>query len=333
MDILIPAVPYHTIGAGSLPYAHTAPFNPVGVFLYGLILMNYQISVLYFVFLAIAVVLLLNLHNRAWKRKSFLKNLLWKIIKLRNLSFNKCIILLWFTIPFIVFTFIICRYYRYTTPMIPAIAIIIAIGLLRIQNKKIKTILLIILLGGGLFQFGALSWGIARMPECVVIPLSTEGSGTYEHADGTVTPVGIVVFAQAYALNQHPACEDWRIEDILTFINENSSKGKSIVVGILADHRRFNACTFDYYVHLNEMHRIEIRSYAWSSTPVLPRILECDYVITKTGNIGPAFSTAEIRIALDSIEGDSIQFHSAFMKVYTSTLPDDSTATVYKKLE
>lgn len=78
---------------------------------------------------------------------------------------DKNIIYLWVLIPYIIFTLNINKWGRYYFPALPAIALITAVGVLRIRSKKYKAVLVTIIVSVSLLQFYDLSFGTNILPK------------------------------------------------------------------------------------------------------------------------------------------------------------------------
>lgn len=85
----------------------------------------------------------------------------------------KPIILLWALVPYFLFTVIVAKSERYYFPAIPAVALITAIGLLRIESKKIRQFLIMLITIVSLIQFYDLSFSTAILPKELFYPKPT----------------------------------------------------------------------------------------------------------------------------------------------------------------
>lgn len=103
----------------------------------------------------------------------YLRSLFWQISPFFTLIFllafipylksktrYKTILLSWLFIPLIIFTFISItnKWARYIMPILPAIAVISAVGLLEIKWRKIKTGIISLIIAVGLYQYLLISY-------------------------------------------------------------------------------------------------------------------------------------------------------------------------------
>ena len=100
----------------------------------------YQISPLFSLFFLIAVILWIKNKDKQ----------------------SKIITLLWIIPPFIIFTIIFNKWARYITPILPAIALITAEGILQLNKKRLKLIIVSIFITLGVLQYFWISSGKTR---------------------------------------------------------------------------------------------------------------------------------------------------------------------------
>jgi 4-amino-4-deoxy-L-arabinose transferase-like glycosyltransferase len=124
---------------------------------------------------------------------------------------------------------------RYTTPLLPAIALITAQVF---QKKEFLVALLMPLL---LVQHYLVSFGIPQLPPAMVLAKGGEGAITYDWN----------VYTQRYFGWGPPAREDWKIEHVLKAVT--SAQGRSIRLGMVPDIPRFDTFAFEFYITLKKL--------------------------------------------------------------------------------
>ena len=253
-------------------------------------LINDQISFFYFIFFVTGMILL---SKRPGESRS--------------------IFLLWIVVPFIIFTFTANKETRFIIPILPAVAVVSAAGVMDIRNSKLKVSIISLILVYGLAQFFIMSYGIESMPD-------------EKKLDTPVYP--IYLFHQEGYWNRHPREEDWKIQEILRYINEikeTKQKTSPEIVCVLPDQIRFSAMAFTYYARLDSM-PLQVQGYVWNPAKFYNDILSCDYVITKSGgHYALPFLRKNVRETMAIFENKSAYFET----LARYTLPDNSTGLVY----
>jgi 4-amino-4-deoxy-L-arabinose transferase-like glycosyltransferase len=121
-----------------------------------------------------------------------------------------------------------------------------------------------------------------------------------------------------------PLREDWRVDEIeKAIISENSFYNIKNMVRIIPDHPTFAKSTFEYYKYFNQYDNIQ---FSWHTN--FPEFT--DYVVTKTRDVGPLFRE-KAHTLTKYIEDAPTEFTNLFKKFKEFTLPDGSTATIYKR--
>lgn len=119
-----------------------------------------------------------------------------------------------------------------------------------------------------------------------------------------------------------PQREDWRVEDVLAAVREGSQGGLQ-TVSVIGDAQRFNKLDFIWYADLAGMDGARFRG-----VNDIPWELS-DWVVFKTGSLGPDVSTREFLPAQAAIENSSGWFARAFEERRRWPLPDGSAAVLY----
>ena len=124
---------------------------------------------------------------------------------------------------------------RYTTPLLPAIALITAQVF---QKKEFLVALLVPLL---LVQHYLVSFGIPQLPPAIVLAKGGSGPIAYDWN----------IYTQRYFGWGPPAREDWKIEHVLKTVT--SAQGRSIRLGMVPDIPRFDTFAFEFYIMLKKL--------------------------------------------------------------------------------
>jgi len=134
---------------------------------------------------------------------------------------------------------------------------------------------------------------------------------------------GYQAFAAARGSTElSPRSEDWRAADVLAAIDESRSP-RLQAVSIIANAERFNKLDFIWYADLAGMDRVAFRG-----VNDIPWELS-DWVVFKTGALGPDAVTREFLPAQAAIERRGGWFSRAFEERRRWSLPDGSAAVLY----
>ena len=265
-------------------------------------------SVLYYLF---------NLINNQIFLPCFIFFLIGFIYTIKTKDKNKAILLLWIFLPYLIFTFLSNKDVRYTMPFLPPIAIISTSWISKIRNKKMKSVIIASILIITFFQFVAITNGIDAIPHQKVIK----------------TPFcNINIYSQHVHIT-HPSVEqNWKIQEILRYINESKNKNQGYQhVGIVPNAYRFQPGAFEYYTMLKKL-PFHIRGVGRSSN-FYNDVFACDYIVTKTGDQGPGFTTKYILKTMDMLKSPPKEFNETFKIVKEYNLPDGSIAKIYERRE
>lgn len=238
---------------------------------------------------------------------------------LRDRNREKIILLLWIILPFLFFTFIRAKDCRYTMPYLPALALISAIGIGQIKLKtrirgvklNFKPIFLTVILLFGTFQFFVTHYNVHWQTYVAAKDLTTSGN-VYP-----ITPHN--------HLSAPPDDRDWKTDEIIDTIVENSQKEK-VVIGVVIRCPEV-VSVLEYYVVLRNLdYTIEFAGYNVTNH------LNDDFIITKDGGcLGPAY---EVDIIEENLRlfNEYNEEHHRFELLERIELPDNSYVSIFKKL-
>jgi len=252
-------------------------FGPTGIFniksltYYAGKLVNEQISFLFSsLFLIFAILLFRKKMNRTF----------W-------------VYFLWIIFPVIVFTLIKNKTPRNTVPILPAIALIISIGIMSIENDSKRKAATLMIILAGLFQFFVMSYGSAFLPKRLAIK----------------TPIGDVIFFEQPRNPSHAIFranrEEWKADEILDTINADRENKEPIEI-VLLPRDAFTWMAMEYSSYLREM---PFKLIGAIETP--EAVLSADYVLFKKGGfVAPWFGMENIYKSLDLLEDNIDKFTS-----------------------
>jgi len=255
-------------------------------------LMSYQISFVFFIIFLISIIFL---------------------FKSQSLQSQKIILLSWIMIPYIVMTSLRNKNYGYTDPIIVAVAVISALWLSSLPNKKTKVSLLLILFVFGSSQLIMPSLGYAKISDATRFD----------------TSLGTIELYNRYG--RPPINENWKVEETLKEIlydarNNPRIQNRQVYMVVLPDTSQINGLTFSYYSYLN---RLPIQSYngAYIGKEIFAQnILNFDYVILKTGKNG----NFAYQKTVDELYGLFNSHISSYTLIKETSLPDGSKLKVYR---
>jgi hypothetical protein len=218
------------------------------------------------------------------------------------------VIIIWFLVPFIIFSFGVNKDYRFLLPVLPALGFIIA----RLIMNSLRVTMIPLLLIVPCFLFGYTS-----------LPLSA----TYALR---VQPFLIISPNNGY--DMRPVSQVWDQQQILLTVELDARKNNVKIdfpIGIIPDHEYFNPLNFMYYsIYLNLPYQFESFSPAKDQTDWTAqreRLLKMDYLITKTGDQCPIFA-CNSNITPILLKGEL-----PFVEVAQFNLPDGSEGIIYRK--
>jgi len=195
--------------------------------------------------------------------------------------------------PFLVFELLRNKNMRYTLPLLPVVAVVAALGW-RALPRPGRLALAVVLALVAVLQISVTAFD---RPRAAVVP-------------GLGLPLGVA---------SPPVRGDWPLRQILALIARNSG-GQSVTVSVVANHPFFSKSNFSYYAVREGLPFEFVR--AWDDTP-----LGIDYMVLKTGDVGPAWTEKKIRQVMMRMEDDD-SLARVFPVIGQFALPDGSQAIV-----
>lgn len=242
---------------------------------------------------------------------------------LRQIQPEGWAVLAWIGGSYAILTLSIYHETRAITPVLPAIALLLGAGLLKLPGRRLRVGLLILLLGFGLYQFTVLSYESVHQlvpPRPFTLPF---WGRTYTLAQG--------VYIQLPDEGETDRGY-WIEPDVLQRIEEQRQLlgRETISFGLLVNTSQINAGPFNYLI-LTEYPQLRIESLLGESEAGWPysHLFAHEFVIVKRLNeeISPAQEQA-IEALLDR---PPRLFDQAFELETTYLLPDGDTVYLYRQ--
>jgi hypothetical protein len=221
-------------------------------------------------------------------------------------------LLIWFAVPFIMFTFGMNKDYRYIAPVLPAIGILMGMALIRMSRIGYRRALLFILLMPLLFNYLFISFS----PKNIFLRFG-----------------GLEILNNNLAYAHPPRKEHWPNKELVTLIHNDSWKTSIIDprVTLLFNHHYLNFINLNYYsINSRFDATFDTTDYLSNESPerAAARIeRDSNYILTKSDQLGPGFTnTQNIQVIALLREG-----RLSFKEIGSMPLPDKTFLTIYKK--
>jgi len=200
-------------------------------------------------------------------------------------------------LPFLAFLFLQNKNFRYLLPVFPVAALIAAAGLRALAPawRRGLTVALVCL---SALQVGGAAFGLPPL--------------------GRWAPLGIPL---VFSFPPSPA--EWPHRQILDVIVREAG-GRPATVSVVPNYNFFSVSNFRYYAVRD---RLPLRwTRAWDDYP-----LGVEFIILKTGSLGPAFSVAKAQRIMERLARGDPAFERAFPVIWEGPLPDGSQASVRQR--
>ncbi len=220
--------------------------------------------------------------------------LVWGLWAIRRQHFARSFLWLATLGPFAACLLIQNKNLRYTLPILPAAALVAALGLRALPPRwrRASTGLTLAL---GLFQ----------------ISMSIFGAPSLPRLPGLLMPL---------TLGRQASDADWQHDRILADL-ARASRGHAVTVAVVPNDNFFSVSNFRYEVVRRGLPYRMTRS--WSEAP-----LGVDFIILKTGAQGPAHAAAKPERLSRAFAGGDPYWMSAFPVIAEYPLPDGSIASL-----
>jgi hypothetical protein len=278
-------------------------------------LIDEHVSPVFFILLLVAVASLLVY---LWRSKD-----VWGT--LRRAGDAWWVTALWVVGSYLLLTLSIYRKSRGITPLLPALALILAAGLFKLPWKRVVALLVIFIVGWGLLQFVVLSFeGPHRLSDQIAISLPVLGKTS--------------LFAQggAHLLPDEAETDRdyWIVPDVLQVIDtDRQAQGaESMRLGVLVNNEHVNPDLFGLLA-LQDYPAIEARNLARSgiANSITTHLFEYDYLVMIEENYKWIDEAAQETLRhLDESPG---LFEATFELAEAYPLPDGDTVLLYRKVQ
>jgi len=273
------------------------------------LLMNYQLSLLYFSALIIVGFAVAGLALRRFGLSG----------SLRRLGGNAGVIISWLFIPLAILP---TRTAKHTIALLPSAGVIIAYGILRIGRPRVKATVVSLLVMAGMVQFFILSYDTwAWIPERTSFNVPFLGRGNLLAQGGLIQSPNRGETDSGY----------WILPDVLDEAAERGVRGDrdEVRFAVLVDSDQINHDVFDYLAYRSypQIVRQTLRS-GERAPPPQEQVFAVDYLLFKSGpNEG---LIVEKRRALALVRSSPF-FDIVFGLVKRYELPNGEEAYLYKK--
>lgn len=222
---------------------------------------------------------------------------LWGIWAARRLRDSRAFLWLAGVVPFFLFSLIQNRNLRYTLPILPAAALLAAVGA-RSMRPEWRRGGACACLAVGLLQVSMAAFALPAPPRVPGLPLPL-------------------------AIYQPPSRADWQHEAVIADL-VRAAGGKPATVAVVPNYNFFSVSNFRY-----DAARLGLpftMTRPWSGPP-----LGVDFVILKTGSQGPSWSVEKPERITRAIDGGDPHLAAIFPVVGTYPLPDGSVASLRQR--
>lgn len=211
------------------------------------------------------------------------------------------VLLVWFLAPVVFFALLRNKDYRYTLPCLPAVALLSSAWVARLRPPRaglaVGAMVLVVVVHVAFLAWGwpAPEWARGRMAGELLFP------------------------------SFPPVAERWPITEILARVARDLPPGRErATLAVVPDAIYFSPFTFAYYA-TREGRPVRVTK-AWRGPS--PRFV--DYVLTKSGDQGPAYTTDAARAVMARLDAGDPVLVPLLRRVAVFPLPDDSRATLYR---
>lgn len=283
-------------------YSYGNPFNPATVTYYLQTVANYGTSVYLAAVLVVVTCALCIRYRRT----------LWRRIRAKPGGIHE---ILWLLVPLFIFLFGVNKDYRFLLPLLPAAAVLMVRGgSVLIRSPRLRVVLLVVALIG---------------PLGLMVETSLAGSPVFP----SEMPDGFALMSPYLGYALQPLTQEWPLRRILLTIAKNAvrrypASGVPPLVLMVVDNPYFNQNNMSYYATVLNL-PLNVSAVETSAPSgeayALDYISQAQYIITKTGNQGPVFTTYLNSWIRSQLQAGLLPFRP----IARFTMPDGSTAVVY----
>jgi 4-amino-4-deoxy-L-arabinose transferase-like glycosyltransferase len=235
------------------------------------------------------------------------------------------VLLAWVIVPYVVLSNFVNKDIRYMLPCLPALSLITALGLGQIRSAKIARVLWAAVAAYALVQFAGLTFGISHRLHTRFVP---------PRVSLDLGAVDLTLYQEVVHIASPPRTEDWPIQAILADILQDSAEhlhtGEDIALLVVPNRPFFEAQGFRFYAMADRL-PIQVSSITGVVAKDAGGQLEtADYVVTKTGDLGPAWSLQDAVAVTQALQSPGNNLSRRFVQFGEYPLPDGSIAQLYR---
>ena len=281
-------------------YGKGAVFSLKTIFDYWLTIINKGLSAYYVIL--IALVLFFSIVHSIKRNSKKLPNR------------GNIFLAVWFMVPFLVFTFAVNKNLRYIAPLLPAVALFLSNNLMNITWEKYRSVMVTAFLVLPAFNYVFLSF----------VP----GNVIFEKGS-------VMLVSNRLGLAHPPVRETWPHRQIIEYLHRDAIlvPNYNPFTTLLFDHPDLNFINLTYYAkntQLNvQFNTNDFYKYEDLDDAVIRIEKETDYLLTKTGDIGPEFINKKNIPLLKKLAEGFLDFH----QIEKIPLPDGTQLNIYRKNE
>lgn len=225
---------------------------------------------------------------------------------LRRAQASSAILLAWVVVPYVALSLVASKAYSYLAPLYPALALMLAFSVLLLAGKRraVQAVVSLLVVALAILTFVQFTWA-KPLPARLAKDLAIK--------------------------SELPITGDWRIESIISKINEAASPGRPVLVGVVSAWPQLAEPPLAY-----DALRINPKMKLIRWTDPMPTLGEADFVIVKSGRIGavPPRTIEDKNAALVSevLKHQDSVFYLTHQPIAEFDLPDGSQAMIYRRL-
>lgn len=258
-------------GTGSERFGPSDPFQPSEIAAWVIAVINHIISWLYLLLLVVAL-LLTAVFGRGVAPRMGGQDRSGGVGG--GTRMRVIVPLVWFMVPFWYVGLSHNHDIRFLAPTVPAIAILMAVTLLRVPRPRPRRVLLACVVLLGVTQWFAYLFTVPGLPDMVVVRNS-------------VAPAIFWLQGPNGLSYNHAPSGDWQVDEVLTWLareNPTPQGVRPLTIGVLDADIAFNPNTLRYYANARRLPftfmdvRLDPADTAGASTAIVPPQV-CDYLI------------------------------------------------------
>ena len=246
------------------------------------------------------------------------------LVRRRGYDYAILLLLCWTVLSYAAFSNFPQKDTRFTMPYLPAVAAISALGLIQIRRRELRIGLIALLILYAFFQFAGLTWGLSgRLRGSLLSPWVAVRIGARP----------LRLYAEGVHIASPPRVEDWQGQAMLYDVmshREVAADAEPALLMVLPDVAWFEPNVFAYYT-MAERLPIHVQRVTGVSRADEARaqVLTSDYVVAKTGDLGPSWSVQDAGLFTEELHDPSSELGRQFELIGEYPLPDGSVGELY----